>query len=479
MRPFFHWSLVLVGCLSVFGLTKPTQASATVGTNEIRSTVRIELPTTASKSVPSGSGIIIDQDGRVLTSYSAVSKLIASKGTRMIICAAKDEVSLPTCNLEATLIKANSASNLALLQIKRIFSQADWRTVEEERLRNGFSFSHITFNKSTTTETLRLSDNIYVLDYPVTGHTSINQHTGTITGFDRKLVKETSTPWNIRTDIVSTQKSFGGAVLNTKNELVGVPTTATGTTNGYASFTSLPVINAFLKEALTAEYINNKIPFVFDGTFAGVLGGMFRGTTCPESARYDGTSKTCTCNNGFFAVGNACILGRTYCEVMYPKQQSGYDIFLRACTCVINGETRMCPDHLRKIIALPKPAAPKPATTTKVIAPTSTKAIVTAIKSTSTKVIATKATTTQTAIEMACKNKIGWSYRKKPNTCVPVGKLLKQADLALCEIVAVPATKLYFVKGNRYIKLMTYRNKLCFADEASAKNAMYKKSIAK
>lgn len=82
-------------------------------------------------------------------------------------------------------------------------------------------------------------------------------------------------------------------------------------------------------------------------------------------------------------------------------------------------------------------------------------------------------------VEIACKKKTGWSYLKKTNICVPVGKLLKQADLALCEVVAVPATKLYFIKGNSYIKRMTYRNKLCFADEASAQKATYKKSLAK
>lgn len=466
------------------------QASAAIGTNEIRSMVRIELPTTADKTTPSGSGVIIDQDGRVLTSYSAVSKLVASKGTRAIVCVSKDEVTLPVCNLEATLIKADSGRNLALLQIKRIFSQNEWRTVEEEKIRNGFSFNYIKFNKTTTTEALKLSDDVFVLDYTLGTNSSINQNKGSVSGFERKLVKDKTTPWVVKTDIVSNQKSFGGAVLNMKNELVGTPTMASTTVNGYGSFTSLAVINAFIREVLTADYINNKIPFVFDGNFAGILGGAFRGTVCPESSRYDSSNKSCTCNNGFFAVGNACILGKTYCQVMYPKQNSDYDIFLKACTCIINGETRVCPESLKKVVVPPKPVTPpKPATSTKPVTPTSTKSVVPAVKPTSTKpLVPAKATstpavkpttTTQTAVEIACKQKAGWSYLKKNNTCVPVGTLKKQADLVLCEVVAVPATKLYFVKGNRYIKLMTYRNKQCFADEASAQKAKYKKSLAK
>ncbi len=490
MRPFFRSSLALVSCLSLFGIAH--QASAAVTTNEIRSIVRIELPTTTDKTTPSGSGVIIDQDGRVLTSYSAVSKLVASKGTRAIVCLSKDEVSLPVCNLEATLIKTNSGSNLALLQIKRVLSQNEWRTVEEEKIRNGFSFNYITFNKTTTTEALKLSDDLFVLDYALGSNSSINQNKGSVTGFERKLVKDKTTPWLVKTNIISNQKSFGGAVINAKNELVGVPTMASTTVNGYGSFTSLAVINAFIREALTADYINNKIPFVFDGNFAGILGGTFRGTVCPESSRYDSTNKSCTCNNGFFAVGNACILGKTYCQVMYPKQKTDYDIFLKACTCLINNETRICPDNLKKVIVPPKPttkpAAPKPATSTKPVVATSTKPVVPAVKSTSTKPVVTKATstpavkpatTTQTTVEIACKKKTGWSYLKKNNTCVPVGTLVKQADLALCEVVAVPATKLYFLKGNRYIKLMTYRNKQCFVDEASAQKAKYKKSLAK
>lgn len=468
------------------------QASAAIGTNEIRSMVRIELPTTADKTTPSGSGVIIDQDGRVLTSYSAVSKLVASKGTRAVVCASKDEMTLPVCNLEATLIKADSGRNLALLQIKRIFSQNEWRTVEEEKIRNGFSFNYIKFNKTTTTEAVKLSDDVFVLDYTLGSNSSINQNKGSVNGFERKIVSNKSTPWLVKTNILSNQKSFGGAVLNAKNELIGIPSMATNATNGYGSFTSLAVINAFIREALTADYIDNKITFVFDGNFAGILGGAFRGTVCPDSSRYDSTNKSCTCNNGFFAVGNACILGKTYCQVMYPKQKSDYDIFLKACTCVINGETRVCPDNLKKVVVppkpVPKPAAPKPATSTKPVIATSTKPIVPAVKSTSSKPVTPKATstpavkpttTTQTAVEIACKKKTGWSYLKKNNTCVPVGTLLKQTDLALCEVVAVPATKLYFVKGNRYIKLMTYRNKQCFLDEESAQKAKYKKSLAK
>ena len=165
---------------------------------------------------------------------------------------------------------------------------------------------------------------------------------------------------------------------------------------------------------------------------------------------------------------------------MYPKQTSDYDIYLKACTCVLNGETRVCPDSLKKVVVppkpAPKPAAPKPATSTKPAVTTSTKPVTP--KATSTPAVK-PATTTQTTVEIACKKKTGWSYLKKNNTCVPVGTLVKQADLALCEVVAVPATKLYFLKGNRYIKLMTYRNKQCFVDEASAQKAKYKKSLAK
>ena len=475
MRPLFSVGIVAFSLVCLFAGAERVSAAGT--SNEFRSIVRLELPGQAGKSVPMGSGVIIDQDGRVLTSYSAVAKLVSAKATKAIACLAKDEVSVPVCNLEATLLKVNAGNNLALLQIKRILTQNEWRSVEEEKLRSNFSFSHVSFNKSTTTEAIRLGDDALVFDYSLTANASLTQNTGHVTGFERRLVKDKSTPFLVKTDISSAQKSFGGAVLNDTNELVGIPTMTTGTNNGYAAFTSLPVINAFLKEALTANYLNNKITFVFESAFNGVLAGPIGGTLCPESARYETANKSCTCNNGFFAVGNACILGVTYCQVMYPKQQSAYDIFLKACTCQQNGETRICPDSLKKVIKVTPPT--KVATSTKVIAPTSTKQIATLPKATSTKAIVKPATSTQSVIELACKKKTGWSYVKKTNTCVPVGKLSKQADLASCNVVGMLTTKRYFLKGHSAIKRMTYRSKECFVDEAAAQKAKYKKSPLK
>ncbi len=472
---FLSTYTLTIGCLSLF----PGQsASAKATANEFRSLVRIEVPASAGKTAMSGSGIIIDQDGRVLTSYSAVSKLVKDKTTTATICVSKDEFSVPSCTLEATLLKTNAGSNLALLQIKRVLSENTWHSVEEEKLRNGFSFAHVALEKSTTTETLALGAEVSVLDYTLGSVSSLTQHTGRATGFERKLVKDKLTPWLVKTDIVSNQKSAGGAVLNQANQLVGIPTMATNTSNGYAAFTSLPVINTFLKEALGQNYLLNKVPFVFDGTFLGVLGGAITSSHCPESSLYDSSSKTCVCNNGFYAVGNACILGATYCQLVYPKQQSTYDIYLKACTCQINGETRICPENLRKRIVIPKPAPPTSSTTTKSITPTSTKPVVSTTKATTT-VSVKPPSPSKTPSEIACQKKSGWTYIKKSNLCVPVGKLTKQTDLSSCEVVAVPATKLYFVKGNSFIKRMTYRNKECFADEATAQKAKYQKSATK
>jgi S1-C subfamily serine protease len=479
LSPFFV-VLGLIGCFA-----GAPSASAKVSSNEFRSIVRIDIPAPLGTSTSSGSGVMIDQDGRVLTSYSAVAKLVKDKVTKATICIAKDEFSLPTCTFEAALLKTNAGSNLALLQIRRVLSHNEWRSVEEEKLRTGFSFPHVTLNKSTSTETVGLSDDLFLLDYTLNTQSSITQYIGHVTGFERKTVKDKLVPWVVKTDVVSSLKSAGGAVFNDKNELVGVPTMVTSSSNGYALFTSLPVINAFLKEALGTAYVNNKFSFVFDGSFIGVQGGGLNSTSCPESSHAEAGNKTCTCNNGFFAVGNACILGANYCQIMYPK--SSYDIFLKACTCLVNGETRICPENLRKVIQVPvvsKPVAPTVATTTKITSPTSTKAVP-PTKVTSTKPLPTKATTTAaikstsstpSGVEVACKKNAGWSYVKKTNVCVPVGKLSKQADLALCNVVAMPATKYYFLKGNAVMKRMTYKNKLCFVDEAAAIAAKYRKS---
>lgn len=125
MRLSLSTALWVIGC-TLLGLSAAASpSSAKVTSNEIRSMVRIEVPALNGKTTITGSGVIIDQDGRFLTAYTAVAKLVKDKGTKMIVCAAKDEVSLPVCNLEATLLKTNTGSNLALLQIKRVLSQGE------------------------------------------------------------------------------------------------------------------------------------------------------------------------------------------------------------------------------------------------------------------------------------------------------------------------------------------------------------------
>ncbi len=462
-------------------------ASAAITATEYRAAVRIDMALANGKTTPLGSGVVIDQDGRILTSYSAISKLVSAKTTKALICIAKDERTPPVCNFEATIIKSNPSIDLALLQIQRIHSQGLWRSVEEEKLRAGLSFTRASIEKATSSEMVRLSDTVYSLDFPTNVSSSVRLKKSSVTNYEQKTVSGKTSPWLIKTDAIATSKSLGGPVFNEQNKLVGMLTNASGTTNGYNSFISLPVLNIFLKETLGINYVNNKFSFVFDGNFSGILGGNLLSMTtanCPESSRYDALNKSCTCNNGFFAVGNACILGADYCQIMYPKG-STYDIFLKSCLCQINGESKICPQSLRKVINPPtKPAAPKPTTTTPATPPvkaTTTKPVASVTpKPTSTPAIKpTTPTSTQTAIEIACKKQPGHSYLKKTNTCVPVGVLSKQTDLGLCEIVAVPATKLFFPKGNSFIKKMTYKYKVCFVDETSAVKAGYKKTTTK
>ncbi len=57
-----------------------------------------------------------------------------------------------------------------------------------------------------------------------------------------------------------------------------------------------------------------------------------------------------------------------------------------------------------------------------------------------------------------------------------IGTPKSRTDLANCYIVGNISTRLYYRRGSSYIKSASYKGKICFTDEESAKKAKYHKS---
>ena len=476
LRTSFIWSSLITGLGILFfsipvntALAASTSTLITSNTSTLTllpSIVRLDLVGTNGSKTPIAAGALIDKDGRILTTYSAIQPLLTAKGTKLVACNPYSEILRPGCGYEAILLKTDSAENLALLQVRNLYINNATVSVEEQRLRNKLSFHFVSFDKTTTTEAVNIGEAVSLYTFPTTASSSVMQRRGVVTGFSKKLINSSSTAWLVSTDIPTSKNLAGGPVFNAKNQLLGL-FLATDTANpGNVSFLSLATLNRFLKSALGTSYLSNQFHFDADYSLVGQEAGLLKTSLCPASASPDPISKTCRCNPGFFAVGNACLLGNTYCSLVYPKGAS-YDLFLKQCVCPKDGNTTLCPE-IKSTFLLPVPTKQANATTTKpailvkpavtstsVIIPTSTKPIVT---STSTK--PTVASTTK--------------------VIAPIFTIPKNfTELYACPVIGQDTTKYYYMKGQRSIKHFTYTAKRCYKDEASAKAAGYKKYLGK
>lgn len=459
-----HFFAILVACIVAFGYTSSVRAA--VSSTELQTVVKIEIHNAKGVTVSTAGGVQLDADGRILTTYSAIRAWEKEKKPPITICATKDVSSEPHCTWQAVVIKSNSALDLALLQVRSIYVDTQWVSVEETILRSSFAFTPIKSLATSTSEMVGLGDELWIAGYPAAGGATITTNKSSVTGYRMRTLNKKEVPWMIKSDIIFTAGQTGGAAFDASGRFVGMPAYTTTTANQFGAVIGIPTINAFVKDAIGNAYLLGKLPLLFTQPLIGVQSGSLQTTSCPAFSTLEKVSKSCRCDAGFYAVGNTCLKGSTYCELRFPKTGS-YDPFVKQCLCPnTKGGVSEC--------TLPKPSIPKP--------------------------IATVVTTTPLAIlEKACKNvkngewnkktkscacKSGFSFNSLRSTCtapvkkappVVIGKPKKLSDLALCQVIGKVSTKRYYLKGHPLIKQMTHVGKICFVDEATAKKAKYVK----
>ncbi len=487
-------STLAMVCLA--GLLGAPRAHAAVPTSTLASVVKLQVHDDRLNVIGSGAGIIIDADGRVLTSYQAVKAWEKFKKQPITVCPTIDPYLEPRCTMRAIVLKTSPGHDLALLQIQSIAQSDVWMTIEERMLRQSFAFPFSRIHTTATTESVDLGEELALIGYPSVGGATLTYTKSSVTGFQRRTQKTSSAPWLIKTESKFTSTNIGGAAFTLAGDFIGMPTHASGTKESLGQVISLPVIAAFLKDALGKEYVQGTSHAYLQAPLVGIQNGLLKTSSdCPEFASSERNSKACRCRPGFFAVGNACILGQVYCPLRFPDK-GAYDPFVKQCLCPnAGGGTSVC--------ALPTaPATPKPAPV-----PTPTQAC-SAIKNTvwnATKktcdcktgygwnknktaceglpkpvppptcpALATYSTTTK-----ACVCTKPYSLNGKKDACIFVGKPATIAQLQRCEFIGKLANKLYYPKGHSIIKQMTYLGKQCFATEADAQTAKFKRTTTK
>lgn len=490
-RPLFAVALAcFVGCFGV------KSAHAAVPTTTLSSVVKLQVHNDRWNVLGSGAGVIIDADGRILTSYQAVKAWEPFKKQPVTVCPTIDPYSEPRCTMRAVVLKTSPAHDLALLQIQSMYYGDDWMTIEERLLRQSFALPFSRIHATATTESVDLGEELALVGYPSTGGATLTYTKSSVTGFQRRAQKTTTLPWLIKTETKFTNMNIGGAAFTLDGDFVGMPTHASGTKESLGHVISLPVINTFLKEALGNDYVLGKTPLRLREPLVGVQNGVLKASVCPEFANVDGNSKTCRCRTGFFAVGNTCIVGQVYCPLRFPGSGT-YDGFLKQCLCpTTNGGSETC--------AMPKPATKPNASTPKPTAETACNATKHATWSTAKKSCdctngyhwnknatlceanpkpiappSCPALAAYNAAVNACVCTKPYTLNTKKDTCIFVGKPSTITQLQRCEFIGKYANKRYYPKGHSIIKQMTYVGKQCFATEADAQKATFKRTTTK
>lgn len=155
----------------------------------------------------SGSGIIINDSGVVLTNYHVIEVTSAFDNSPQdgiyLICLPGNTVEEPDCSYGAKYIASDKDLDIALLQITNI-----------PGLSAQSSFPYLRLSQ---TDSVNINSQITAIGYPGIGGATVTSTQGTVSGKVEKYGKQ----W-IKTDAVISFGSSGGAAINSSNEVIGI-----------------------------------------------------------------------------------------------------------------------------------------------------------------------------------------------------------------------------------------------------------------
>lgn len=165
----------------------------------------------------SGSGVIIDSEGTVLTNHH-VAVLEddfdnTEKESSYIICLTEDINDKPKCEYTGKLIASDKDLDIALLKIETIDNYSSKDT-----------FSYLNLNTSDSTS---VNDEVTALGYPSIGGDTITITRGVVSGKEDKHNKS----W-LKTDAVMSYGSSGGAAIDSNAGIIGITSSSHSDTLG-------------------------------------------------------------------------------------------------------------------------------------------------------------------------------------------------------------------------------------------------------
>lgn len=223
-------------------------SSGSIAANPFQSIVKIKTYTINSGGAlsleGSGSGVVISDDGKILTNYHVVivdDYDNKKKDGIYEICFTLKSDQQPECWWGASLVASDKGLDLALLSVKKI------NKIKSPEI----SFIPLRLSSSQ----VQSGDGIKAIGYPAVGGKTITFTQGVISGIETEGNKR----W-LKTDAVTSFGSSGGAALNANNEIIGI--TSAGKSDSMATIGYLidvSIVNAWLDNNLNKPIvINNK-----------------------------------------------------------------------------------------------------------------------------------------------------------------------------------------------------------------------------
>ncbi|MDH3301424.1 MAG: trypsin-like peptidase domain-containing protein [Acidimicrobiia bacterium] len=178
-----------------------------------QATVRIAGLDDGGQMVCAGSGVLVAEEGVILTNAHVVTIDDECPFTTIAVGVTLDTSDPPELRYRGEVLVVDDALDLAVLRIVGVLSSDDPLEINP-------NFPVAALGDSDKVD---LGDNIGILGYPVIGGETITHTTGTVAGFVREDGKNRAL---IKTDASISAGSSGGMAVNEAGEVIGIPTRA-------------------------------------------------------------------------------------------------------------------------------------------------------------------------------------------------------------------------------------------------------------
>lgn len=202
------------------------------------------------KNISGGSGVILENNGKIVTNAHVVLTDSFKAFDRYLICTTLNSSTPPACQYTGRLIAADADYDLAVLKITETdvdgknvspnFSPASWGSIDQ----------------------VAIGSNLNIIGYPGVGGETITLTKGTVSGFIYNEHTSNAILRWLKTDAKLNPGNSGGGAFDDKGNLIGIPTAvreSNGADLGYIR--PAPFVQQWLKSISTStQDLSGKTP---------------------------------------------------------------------------------------------------------------------------------------------------------------------------------------------------------------------------